>query len=372
LTFIVLFLLGLAGRTPAAARFPFPRRQAYPFGIVSTLATPGGAEVQTNFQAWRDSSSGYYRGYVEHGDYAYIDAGLMYHSSELAYGMLVMVMMDNSTNNTQPKFDKLLATYDLRLDSNGLMSWRTRVNAPKPDTVVGYYAATDADLDAALALLLANKQWADDRYLTRAKALITNIWDHELDSTGNLLKPGDDWDKYKNPSYLNFAAFRLFEQVDKGHDWMRIEEASWKLLQANTTPPNSTSRLPTDWCAPDGTPVRGNRSGIDFDYDAIRVPLRAGLATNVDRWSTATSPPSRSRPPTTSKDIPTASGPATLPVASTPGTEKAPTPSYSPSPTREWSIEASRLGWTRGTLGSPNGECTSRTSRASRCSRCST
>jgi endo-1,4-beta-D-glucanase Y len=278
LTFIVVILIGLAGRVPAAARFPFPRHQAYPFGIVSSLATPGGAEVQKNFQAWRDSSSGYYRGYVEHGDYAYIDAGLLYHSSELAYGMLVMVMMDNATNNTQPKFDKLLATYDLRLDSNGLMSWRTRVNAPKPDSVVGYFAATDADLDAALALLLAHKQWGDDRYLTRAKALITNIWDHERDSTGNLLQPGDDWDKYKNPSYLNFAAFRLFEQVDKSHDWLRIEEASWKLLQANTTPPNSTSRLPTDWCVPDGKPVRGNRSGIDFNYDAIRVPFRAGLA----------------------------------------------------------------------------------------------
>jgi len=189
-------------------------------------------------------------------------------------------MMDNASNNTQPKFDKLLATYDLRLDSNGLMSWATKVrtSALGGDIVTGYYAATDGDLDAALALLLAYRQWGEERYLNRAKTLITNIWDHELDSTDNLLKPGDDWDLFKNPSYLNFAAFRLFAEVDKAHDWKRIEEASWKMLQANTSAANSRSRLPSDWCKLDGTPVRGKRNWIGFDYDAIRVPLRAGLA----------------------------------------------------------------------------------------------
>ena len=273
LTLMSAFLLVLGQTSWAAPRFPFPRNQAYRYGITTQLASPSGTEVQQTFTAWLGN-------YVDSGSHAFLFNNWSYHSSEQAYGMLAMVLMDNPANNTQPKFDKLLAGYDKRLDSNGLMSWDINIRTSKQggDTVKGYYAATDGDLDAALALLLAYKQWGEERYLIRARTLITNIWDHERDSTGNLLKPGDDWDLYKNPSYLNFTAFRLFAQVDKNHDWKRIEEASWKMLLANTSPANSPSRLPSDWCKPDGSPVRGERHWIGFDYDAIRVPLRCGLA----------------------------------------------------------------------------------------------
>lgn len=283
LALIPLLLAGsflACAETHAAPRFPFPRNQVYPHGIKTTLATPSGAEIQASYIDWKDSIRPYdVPLYVERDDYAFVGRDYGYVSSELAYGMLIMTMMDNASNNTQPKFDRLLRAYDRHLDSNGLSSWRIEFKwTTKKDTVDGYYAATDADLDAALALLLAYKQWGEERYLTRAKTLITNIWDHELDSTGNLLKPGDDWDLYKNPSYLNFAAFRLFAQVDKSHDWKRIEEASWKMLQANTSAPYSTSRLPSDWCTPDGKPIRGKRNKIGMDWDAIRVPMRVGLA----------------------------------------------------------------------------------------------
>jgi endoglucanase len=284
LLLVPLLLTGLflacAEEPQASPRFPFPRNQAYPHGIRTTLATPSGAEIQASYLDWKDSIRPYDKAvYIEKDNYAYIGGSHGYVSSELAYGMLIMVLMDNAVNNTQPKFDRLLAAYDRHLDSNGLSSWDIGFTGlERRDTAWGYYAATDADLDAALALLLAYRQWGEDRYLVRAKTLITNIWDHELDSTGNLLKPGDDWDLFKNPSYLNFAAFRLFAQVDKAHDWKRVEEASWKMLLANTSAANSPSRLPSDWCKPDGTPVAGKRNRIAFDYDAIRVPLRAGLA----------------------------------------------------------------------------------------------
>lgn len=275
MTVLVVALACQIASAASTARYPFPRNAPYPYGITSTRVPEAASNMQRLYRLW-DSSL-----FRERGNEAAIMSSWSsitdFVSSELAYGMLIMVYMDNQENDTRHKFDMLLSTYDRWLDSNGLMNWKIRwgVNVVS-DTIRGRFAATDADLDAAMALLLAYKQWGDDRYLLRAKDLIDRIWKYEVDSA-KTLKPGDDWNPYKNPSYLNFAALRLFAEVDT-NDWKTVADNSWRMLLANTSPPHSVSRLPSDWCAPDGTPVPGKRNGIGFNYDAIRVPLRTGLA----------------------------------------------------------------------------------------------
>lgn len=272
----LLVALLLPTDSRAAGRFPFPRNRDYAHGIRTRNSSSSGQEIQAAYETWLSST------YRERGDRACIAgsgyAGTVFQSSELAYGMLILVYMDNAANDTRTRFDRLLASYDRNLDSNGLMNWRIlwkQDSTQSTDSVTGRFAATDGDLDAALALLLAFRQWSDSSYLVRAKELIGHIWKAEVDSAGNL-KPGDDWNPYKNPSYLNFVALHLFAKVD-GHDWASVLKNSWAMLAANTSSKNSTARLPSDWCAPDGTPVAG-KSGIRFHADAMRVPFRVGLA----------------------------------------------------------------------------------------------
>jgi endoglucanase len=285
LTSLILVLVAteLSG---AAALRPFPRVPAPGFATRTAIAAPDGADIQTRFEGWKKNFV------FERGDEACVSQNIPYKtndiscsSSELAYGMLIAVYMDNAANQTRPLFDKFLAAYDKRLDSVGLCGWRwiwdyVDSNLYR-DSLWGRHSATDADLDAAMALLLASRQWGDDKYRQRALRLIDAIWDHELDSTFNL-KPGDDWDLAKNPGYLNFAAFRLFAQADSPR-WDTVAAQSWRLLQRNLAPSNTSVGLPSDWCRPDGTP--STKYGKDFTgyskptfhADAMRVPWRLAI-----------------------------------------------------------------------------------------------
>ena len=71
--------------------------------------------------------------------------------------MLIYVYMSNSTNSTaRTRFDKLYNYYK-RLSTQGgyLMDWK--ISGFSSVNLSG--SATDADLDVALALALAHKQW---------------------------------------------------------------------------------------------------------------------------------------------------------------------------------------------------------------------
>jgi len=256
-------LLG-ATLAQATTNFPFPRNGTYAYGIkseagASTMAT----NVQTAYADWLSNQ------YVESGDYARIkfDDASYTVSEGIGYGMLIMVYMDNTTNNTQSKFDKLWNYYKKWENSNGLMNWKISDFS----SVNGSNGATDGDLDVAVALMMAYKQWGDAQYLTDAKTLIAAIGKYELSTThSGLLKPGDMWESSYNPSYVSGVALHLFQQVNTTYAWSSALSANLTMLANNA---NSTSGLPSDWCSYDGTPVSGN-SSIQFGYDAVRTPWR--------------------------------------------------------------------------------------------------
>jgi endo-1,4-beta-D-glucanase Y len=137
--------------------------------------------------------------------------------------------------------------------------------------VVGQNAATDAELDVAVGLMEAYKQWGDEKYLTDAKAFIAKIWKNEVDS-GGLLSPGDSWGVFssqRNPSYFSTAALDLFKKVDSSN-WNRVLTNSYGLLMKSR---NATTGLVPDWCSNSGQaqqPV--------FKYDAVRTPWRMSWA----------------------------------------------------------------------------------------------
>jgi hypothetical protein len=281
----LLALLTAASLSNAAATRPFPRVPAPGFAIRTAVAASDGSDIQKRFESWRKDLV------FERPTEACVFQGstprnpVYCASAELAYGMLIAVYMDNGVNQTQGLFDKFLAAYDKRLDSNGLggwsWSWKKIDSVTYKDSLLGVYAATDADLDAAMALLLASRQWNDDKYRQRAERLIQAIWKHEVDSTRNL-KPGDDWDLAKNPSYLNFPAFHLFAQVDS-HRWDTVAANSWTMLQQNVSAANTSVGLPSEWCGPTGTPytkygkVATSVYDKEFHSNAMRVPWRLAI-----------------------------------------------------------------------------------------------
>ena len=90
-------------------------------------------------------------------------------------------------------------------------------------------AATDGDLDVAMALLQAQARWPGGNYLEQAKALAGKIamFESETCGTRRVLKPGDAFggcsdkngqDKL-NPSYFAPGYYRVFQQFTGDTYW---------------------------------------------------------------------------------------------------------------------------------------------------------
>ena len=243
----------------SAARFPFPQNTTNSYGI-----QPNGALSEDVQQSYEVFIKNYYE---ERGDLARIkwNDSTKTVSEGIAYGMLATVYMDNSKNNTQSKFDKLWKYYNSFLNNRGLMNWKIRGY----DSIAELNAASDAELDAAVALLMAYQQWGEDHYLADAKILTGKIWKYEINRK-KYLKPGDAWDDKKNPSYFSIVAFKLFREFDTVNDWAAVIRNSYVLIKASQ---DSITGLVPDWCSESGDDLETN-----FSYDAIRTPWRMAWA----------------------------------------------------------------------------------------------
>jgi len=256
LIFIVLLFSSIV---VAAAKFPFPQQTKYPNGIV-----PSGisfSDVQTVYNVWL---KGYYE---EQGDLARVkfDTPSQTVSEGIGYGMLIMVYMDNETNNTQPKFDKLWNYWKKFPSSGALMHWKTSGFS----SVVESGSATDGDIDAACALVLAYKQWGDEKYLTGAKAIMAAI--KAGDVSNNLLDGGDQWSAI-NPSYMSTVATQIFQDVDPSGGWGTIQSSCYSHLKSSQ---NGTTGLWPNWTS--GSPA-GYNCPPCYGFDAARIPWRLGWA----------------------------------------------------------------------------------------------
>ncbi|MFQ4136087.1 glycosyl hydrolase family 8 [Nodosilinea sp. PGN35] len=145
--------------------------------------------------------------------------------------------------------------------------------------------ATDADIDAATALILAARRWSCPQYLDDARALLADIWNHgtlDLPNGNRQLIPGpaeafslEPDQIILNPSYFAPASFRLFAEVDPDHDWNSLIDSGYTLLSDLSE--FSATGLPPDWIA--YNPATGTYRQLPLDYplqsrysfDAFRV-----------------------------------------------------------------------------------------------------
>ena len=257
-----------ATTTMAAPQYPFPQNMASPKGYTVPFATT--SIIQEHFDIWKKA---WYQDKGDGSAWILSPEGTCSTVSEaIAYGMLITVYMDNSTNNTQAMFDKLYKTWKNNAPANGGMHWRIGCSG-------GTGSATDSDIDAALALVMASKQWNNTQYLNDAKALIS--WIETNDFNGSQLKPGSNWNDAFNPSYAGLANFKLFEKVTGKSSWATHRSDVAKDLLACQ---NSTTGLVADWCSwSDHKPTKTSASvaqseAAGFFDDAARTPWRTAWA----------------------------------------------------------------------------------------------
>jgi endo-1,4-beta-D-glucanase Y len=250
------------GLALAAPKFPFPQDQKYAFGI-----KPAGANHNDVQAAYNIFVKNYYE---ESGDMARIkwDIPTQTVSEGIGYGMLIMCYMDNAANNTQPKFDKLWAYYQHFANGAGFMNWKINGFSGQAEP----NGATDGDFDATLALCLAYFQWGDAKYKTAATTMIGKLYANEV-SGSKVLKPGDAFDNPKNPSYFVAAAIGLFKKLKwDSNDWASVLTANYAMVKGAQ---NATTGLVADWTNDAGQP---DGRGVNYTFDAARVPWRMGLA----------------------------------------------------------------------------------------------
>ncbi len=262
--------------TPAGATKPFATNAGYEYGLLPTNLSNGDCEIITEYNNWKTN-------YVENcgSNMARVkfDEPWATVSEGIAYGMLLSAYAAD-----QDLFNRLWAYYKNFRNSNGVMHWK--INGC--NSVIGFNGATDAELDAAMALLVANHQWPNTtsphNYVNDGIALINAIKNTEVAGDGTFYN-GDMWHPdCRNPSYQSPAYARAFKKfmADNGNNqntfWDNVATKTEALFAANAHP---TSGLNTNWSTPAGPPSSscwGSGTEPDkFGYDACRAPWRQAV-----------------------------------------------------------------------------------------------
>lgn len=247
----------LAATTAMAGSFPFPQNMKHPHGITIEYADTD--MIKQHYQlwkkAWYDASQGWIL--APEGTCSTV-------SEAIAYGMLITVYMDE-----EDVFKKLYNTWKSNGGNGGGMNWRVGCSG-------GSGSASDADFDAALALVMASKQWNNSSYLDDGKKIIN--WIASNDIGGNKIKPGNQWNDAFNPSYAATANFQLFQDV-AGGSWSSVISQAYSDLNACQ---DATTGLVPDWCDWSGHKPTLTSAAVSNDIgfydDASRTPWRTAMA----------------------------------------------------------------------------------------------
>ncbi len=246
------------------------------YGFLPTTVTP--ADALSAYEEWKAN-------YVE--ECSAIVSRVLYQdpsktvSEGIGYGMLL-----SAYHGDQPTFDNLWQYYKDNVDSNGLMHWE-RLGCEGGAS--GDNAASDGDIDAAMALIKASCQWPNTGgrhdYAADATELLRDIRRVEVTrqtESEYFLRPGDSFGGATCVNYSYFAPgyYRVFA------DYMTADATVWDSMPATAyelinVAAHPTTGLVPNWAETDGTTPP---SGCDwyenperYGWDAIRTPWRVAV-----------------------------------------------------------------------------------------------
>ncbi len=298
--FSMLLLLAsvLAG---AAPQYPFPQNKQYAYGqIFNPDLKKTETAIQQKFADWRKKwvtenvmVDGVPTAYIKMSDSKIFRIS----SKDIAYGMLVSVYMADASNDAQSLFNQFMNFYRCFALENKepktckspyfkIMAGEVSEN---DSSLVRFMGVSNpiADMDAALALLLADKQWGSEgaeKYATYAETLLQDIYNNDVDASEKThIKAYSDYDPAFSPSYSAFANFKIFAEFGAAF------KDAWNTLANNTAAElfacqdSSTGLVPL-WCDySTHKPVKvmddySYEEDPGFNYDALLIPWRMASA----------------------------------------------------------------------------------------------
>jgi endo-1,4-beta-D-glucanase Y len=209
-------------------------------------------------------------------------------SAGQGYAMVITALMAGHDPQAQTRFDALLR-YRLAHPSRNdprLMAWAQNATCAN---IRGDYSATDGDLDAAFALLLAHAQWGSGgtvNYAREARRVLKGIIAKEVSKRTRLIGLGD-WTRSaapalqagSRPSDWMLDHFTAFARLKGGRFWKQIRTSQLSRiarLQLRYAP--NTGLLPnfvSNARPAVGSFLEGPQDGA-FGWSACRTPLRIG------------------------------------------------------------------------------------------------
>jgi endoglucanase len=136
----------------------------------------------------------------------------------------------------QTSFDKTFLWAKNNLNSgirnDSLWAWKWGQDTDKQWRVLDKAFATDADQDAALALILASIAWKNRSYAEHAHLMLRDLWSQATVEAGGhrYLLAGDSLCQRNvcriNPSYYAPYAYRIFGNFDKSRPWNSLVDSS--------------------------------------------------------------------------------------------------------------------------------------------------
>jgi endo-1,4-beta-D-glucanase Y len=281
--------------------YPFPQSLTYPYGIKPDSFTQSvmNDKIKNIYDSWKQN-------YVKN-DFAdwtgykvwRVDTSILTHphntvSEGQGYGMLVMVIMAGYDIDAKDIFDGMYWFFKEYQNSHGLMKWEVLQDGTTPDVS----NATDGDMDIAMALIMADKQWGSEGkidYAKEAKILIGNIMKWNVDSSKDdfggsetnswRLTCGDWWAESSDTSsqltrmsdfMLNHL--RVFERVSGNRDWEKVADRCYLLIdkmQQNYSPVGLVPDFIRDKTEEPAyaNDIEGAHDG-EYDYNSCRLPWR--------------------------------------------------------------------------------------------------
>ncbi|WP_285040879.1 glycosyl hydrolase family 8 [Plantibacter sp. LMC-P-059a] len=252
----------------------FPANQGPPAASPGTVEAGSGPQPTATDRSATQAAEAFLADWVDDGRVVRRDQGDDTVSEGQAYGLLIAAGVGD-----KQAFTGIWDWTEANLQRpDGLLAWRW-----SDGKVVDEEPASDGDLDAARALVIAGKRFDEPRFTDAGVKLAGVIADRMTVETaaGRILLPGT-WaaatEPYAyNPSYASPVAFSVLGAATGDPRWAELQAGSAAVTSALL----DESPLPPDWAQvhADGTVdampgAAGTGQSVRYGYDAARLPIR--------------------------------------------------------------------------------------------------
>ena len=221
------------------------------------------------------------------GDPQYASQNFAFFSESMGYGMLLTVLMAGYDTTAKVKFDGMFTVcrqhpaFNEGGQSSDLLDWRTDMNCASAGDG---YDAMDGDMDIAMALLMADKQWGSTgttNYKQRGINIINALKTYNMNASGYT--QGLPQAQFTRCSDYMMAHFRAYKRATGDVFWDTAYskcESFNQYVQANFS--TVTGLIPEnlihcDQAHPDLSPgftADNNAHEMDWFWNSCRVPFR--------------------------------------------------------------------------------------------------